>query len=311
MSLFKCLLFVALLATGTSTAFAVNPSFYPGDAFFTTAVNKAWIDSLSVSEGSVKCSYQWPEKMEFFLCGYNGFDVLELSDVSDEVQQNFQNVYVGLRECTPAVIRVETNAEGKVVSQTEANPFRLLIYNAGYNFKNYGLGLRYNETWSTPPESGWKTDQASPVGPFGSSVRASEENGNRKSLGVPNTRYLDFIGSPKAVVEDWKYATKIVPLEVEVPKKFLWALPGEKIDAPVRISADKTRFLMVHHNSLRSHFDRKKHNPIFEINDTAILVHEYVQHEWQTLSWDEWQKHGFEYKELLYEDIYLDEYEEE
>ena len=257
-------LYVGLHLAGTA-GHAANTYFMPGDAFFHSRLTEDVIDDLVNGNGAATFRYDRPGPSTF--SGYAGFPNLTIEGLDPESRKWLKALYERLRMQYPQHIRVtkiEVGDRIDVVAK-EINGFHLLIYGRDFDVRRFRIGLKYNEEWHSPPPTA--------VGPT-------------LFLG-PVRSYDPFVKSYEAVVEDWKSASDVPGLPVELPKDALWARHGPKIEAPVTARAEDVRFLVFPAGSLDAHFRRRNTEEFWEVTPSGIKAYtwkrgELISGEWES-----------------------------
>mgnify|MGYP006133254119 CR=1 FL=1 len=198
-------LFVVTVAwQAGSTAHANNNYFLPGDSFFHTVLTEAVLAEIEKSKSPV-FQYDRPDHLDFYLCGYAGFEQLQVKEMSPAIKKNLQLLYRHLREEHP--LRIELVPETKLVRDAsggfdrevktgkilrrELNGFSMFFYNADFDAKRYRLGLKYNENWLEE------------VVAFGHSRK--------------HAQFEFFVREEKAILSDWRDCRLVKPLDVISP----------------------------------------------------------------------------------------------
>lgn len=247
-------LFVAIWQQPT-TGSANNNFFLPGDSFFHTILTEAVLADLEKSKSPV-FHYDRPDHLDSFLCGYAGFEQLQVQEMSPAIRKNLQMLYRHLREQYPLKIELvpETklvrNASGGFGKQVktgkilrrELNGFSMFFYNANFDANRYRLGLKYNENW------------VEEVVAFGHSHE--------------HAQFEFFIREEKAILSDWRDCRLVKPLDVISPpiKKRRSSNPLP----PITLKS-KVRIFVLPEADFRAAFDRSDF--IYEVTEAGIQLY--------------------------------------
>ncbi|MEC9002354.1 MAG: hypothetical protein VX644_03210 [Planctomycetota bacterium] len=182
---------------------ANNNYFLPGDSFFHTVLTEAVLAEIEKSKSPV-FHYDRPDHLDFYLCGYAGFEQLQVKEMSPAVKKHLRALYQHLRGAHPLQIElvpetkwVRQKGEGDVEVKTgkilrrELNGFSMFFYNADFDANRYRLGLKYNENWLEE------------VVAFGHSRE--------------HAQFEFFVREEKAILTDWRDCRSVKPLEVISP----------------------------------------------------------------------------------------------
>ena len=245
------LLFVAVWQQPT-TGHANNNYFLPGDSFFHTVLTEAVLADLEKSKSPV-FRYNRPDHLDFYLCGYAGFEQLQVKEMSPSIKKHLQTLYRQLREEYP--LRIELVQETKFVPgdlgdeevktgkilRRELNGFSMFFYNADFDANRYRLGLKYNENW------------VEEVVAFGHSRE--------------HAQFEFFVREEEAILSDWRDSRLVKPLDVISPpvkvRRSSNPLPPITLKTKVRIFVLPT-------NDFLSHYRRSKF--IYEVTSAGIKL---------------------------------------
>ncbi|QDU73103.1 hypothetical protein Pan97_00700 [Bremerella volcania] len=212
-----------LLATPCS---ANNSYFIPGDAFFYCEIDQSEWKALQSGELSI-LDYDRPEEMSFSLCGYAGYKRLDLSNLSDKFRAQLIKAIASMKEKYPTKIVEIDHGEPKFfgdpagIERKETNKLRIFIYNSSFDFSQFRIGLKYNESWAeTAVRLGFKRD---------------------------HFRYDFFVPTPQGIAESWRMGSAVSPLKVQLPDS-----DRGYVTAPMKIEPSKVTFLVCPPVSLNS-----------------------------------------------------------
>ena len=178
---------------------AVNNLFLPGDAFFPTELTKKDIEALLASRpGEYRFSYSAFGGYDGAFCGYAGYECALIPSVDEAFAKHLSTVYSKIREYEGRKLYEEIS-DGKI-ELTETNPIRVLFYSSTFKFREFELGLRYNEHW------------VEEVVKFGHSRRGIRECG--------------LISHPDAVEACWRDADVVSGIKVKLPQVPLKPVPA-------------------------------------------------------------------------------------
>ena len=246
-------LMAALLWLPPSTGKANNNFFLPGDSFFHTILTEALLADMEKSKNPV-FRYNRPKHLDSYLCGYAGFEQLQVTEMSPAIKKNLQALYRYLREEYP--LRIELVPETKFVPgklgdaevktgkilRRELNGFNMFFYNADFDANRYRLGLKYNENW------------VEEVVAFGHPRQ--------------HVQFEFFVREEKAILSDWRDCRLVKPLNVISPpikvRRSSNPLPPITLKSKVRIFILPTSDFAQHYH--RSDF-------IYEVTETGIQLY--------------------------------------
>ena len=224
-TLVTMLLFVAVWQQPT-TGSANNNYFLPGDSFFHTVLTEAVLADMEKSKSPV-FRYDRPDHLNSFLCGYAGFEQLQVKEMSPAIKKHLQTLYQHLRKQHP--LQIELAPETKLVRDAsgefdkevktgkmlrrELNGFSMFFYNADFDANRYRLGLKYNESW------------VEEVVAFGHPQE--------------HVQFEFFVRDEKAILSDWRDCRLVKPLDVISPpikiRRSSNPLPPMTLKSKVRI----------------------------------------------------------------------------
>jgi hypothetical protein len=243
---------IAAILQLPTAARANNNYFLPGDAFFHTVLTESLLQDIEKSKSPV-FQYVRPDHLDTFLCGFAGFDMLQVKEMSPAIKKNLQALYHELREDYPLQIELvqetrrvrgpigEGDKEiktGKILRR-ELNGFSMFFYNAGFDANRYRIGLKYNETW------------AKEVIAFGH---------QREHI-----QFEFFIREEKAILSDWRDSQLVKPLDVISPP--IEPRRSSKPLPPVTLRS-KVRIFILPESNFQSAFDRSQ--GIYEVTEAGI-----------------------------------------
>src|SRR5690606_6752274 len=93
---------------------------------------------------------------ESYLCGYSGFETLEVQNVPPEIARALRDLREAMHADYGTDYRVTVDADGKETFRYEVDPPRLFVYSKGFAPKGDDFGLKYNEKWNDPPAQAQK-----------------------------------------------------------------------------------------------------------------------------------------------------------
>ena len=253
-----------------NTSSANNNFFLPGDSFFHTVLTEAVLADIEKSKSPV-FRYDRPDHLDSFLCGYAGFEQLQVKEMSPVIKKNLQTLYRHLREEYP--LQIELVQETKLVRDAsggfdnlvktgkilrrELNGFSMFFYNADFDANRYRLGLKYNENWLEE------------VVAFGHSRE--------------HAQFEFFVREEKAILSDWRDCRLVKPLDVISPpikkRRSSNPLPPITLNSKVRI------FVLAEANFV-SAFGRSDF--IYEVTEAGIQLYgPGGGGRWKTRSYDD------------------------
>ena len=222
----RVLLSIGVYVSLALPCFANNCYFIPGDAFFYFEVDQAEWEDLESGKLSIM-DYDRPEGMPFFLCGYVGYEKLDIGNLPDEYRAQLIKAVGMMKEKFPTkVIEIdhgEPNLFGAPsgIEEKEINKIRIFVHNNSFDFSKSRIALKYNESW---PEFPVKL-------------------GHTKK----HFRYDFFVPSAKGIAESWKMGADVNPLAVTFPDS-----DRGYVTIPMKIDPTKIKFLICPPTSLTS-----------------------------------------------------------
>ncbi len=222
----RTLLAIAILLATISQSFANNNYFIPGDAFFYVEIEKSeWEDFKSGKLSTL--DYDRPDHLPFMLCGYAGYQKLDIANLPKEYRAGLVQAVEAMKENYPTKIIEIDHGQPKFfgspsgIEKKEINKIRIFVYNKAFDFAKFRVGLKYNESW---PESAIAL-------------------GHQKD----HFQFDFFVNTPKGITESWRMGCEVSPLDVDLP-------PAAKgfIKTPIKLDADKIKFLVAPPKSLES-----------------------------------------------------------
>ena len=222
----RTLLAIFILLAMVSQCFANNNYFIPGDAFFYFEIEQSEWEDFKSGKLSI-LDYDRPEHLPFMLCGYAGFQKLDIAKLPKEYRASLVQAVEAMKENYPTKIIEIDHGQPKFfgspsgIEKKEMNKIRIFVYNKSFNFAKFRIGLKYNESW---PESAITL-------------------GHRKN----HFQFDFFINTPKGITESWRMGADVKPLDVKLP-------PLEKgfVKTPIEFDPDKIKFLVAPPTSLES-----------------------------------------------------------
>ncbi|MEC7565341.1 MAG: hypothetical protein VX738_06620 [Planctomycetota bacterium] len=260
---------IAVFLQLSTAARANNNYFLPGDSFFHTVLTESMLQEIEKSKSPV-FRYVRPDHLDTFLCGFAGFDKLQVKDMSPAIKKNLQGLYRDLREDYPLQIelveeirRVPGDAigdgdkeikTGKILRR-ELNGFSMFFYNAGFDANRYRIALRYNETW----------------------VEDVVSFGHQRE----HIQFEFFIREEKAILSDWRDASLVKPLDVIGPaievRRSRDALPPVTLTSKMRVFIlPKTNFQAAYDRNSDTFF-----HGIYEVTETGIQFYSARGNSWR------------------------------
>jgi len=253
---------IAAILQLPTAAQANNNFFLPGDAFFHTVLTESLLQDIEKSKSPV-FRYVRPDHLDTFLCGFAGFNMLQVKEMSPAIKKNLQALYRELREDYPLQIELVQETRwvrgsiedgdkeiktGKILRR-ELNGFSMFFYNAGFDANRYRIGLKYNETW------------AEEVMAFGH---------QREHI-----QFEFFIREEKAILSDWRDSQLVKPLDVISPP--IEPRRSSKPLPPVTLRS-KVRVFILPESNFQSAFDRSR--GIYEVTEAGIQYYRPLGNAW-------------------------------
>ena len=222
----RTLLAISILLVTVSPSFANNNYFIPGDAFFYFEIEQSEWEDFKTGKLST-LDYDRPDDLPFMLCGYAGYQKLDIAKLPKEYRARLVRAVETMKEKYPTKIMEIDHGEPKFfgspsgIEKKEINKIRIFVYNQAFDFAKFRVGLKYNESW---PESAIAL-------------------GHQKN----HFQFDFFISTPKGITESWRRGSDVKPLDVKLP-------PLEKgfVKTPMKFNPDKIKFLVAPPKSLES-----------------------------------------------------------
>ncbi|TWU23508.1 hypothetical protein [Novipirellula artificiosorum] len=175
---------------------ANNSFFIPGDAFFYFEIDQAEWGALQSRKLSVM-KYDRPEELSFMLCGYAGYENLDIANLPEEYWTRIVEAIATMKKKYPTkIVEIDHGETGSFggpsgVEKKEVNKIRVFVCNKSFDFGKHRIALKYNESW---PEAG-------------------------VALGLrrDHFQYDFFVASAQAIVESWRMGADVRPLSVQLP----------------------------------------------------------------------------------------------
>ena len=268
-TLITILLFVAAWQQPNASS-ANNNFFLPGDSFFHTVLTEAVLADMEKSKSPV-FQYNRPDHLDFFFCGYAGFEQLQVKEMSPATKKNLQTLYQQLREEYP--LRIELVQETKFVPgdlgdkevktgkilRRELNGFSMFFYNADFDANRYRLALKYNENWLEE------------VVAFGHSRE--------------HAQFEFFVREEKAILSDWRDCRLVKPLDVTSPPPPIKKRRSSNPLPPITLKS-KVRIFILPEGKFSSAFNRRDF--IYEITEAGVQLYGPGRGgKWKTRPYDE------------------------
>ena len=222
----RTLLAIATLLVTVSQSTANNNYFIPGDAFFYFEIDQSEWENFRTGKLST-LDYDRPDHLPFMLCGYAGYQKLDIANLPKNYRDRLVQAVTAMKEKYPTkIIEIDHGApkffgSPSGIEKKEINKIRVFVYSQAFDFSNFRVGLKYNESW---PESATML-------------------GHQKN----HFQFDFFVNTPKAIAESWRMGSEVRPLDVNLP-------PVKKgyIQTPLKPEADKIKFLVAPPASLES-----------------------------------------------------------
>lgn len=213
------MLFVTGICFVLATPCAANNSYFiPGDAFFYFEIDQVEWKSLKSGELTV-VDYDRPEEMGVTLCGYAGYQKLDLSSLSNQFRGRLIKAIASMKEKYPTrIVEIDHGEPGffgapSGIEKKETNKIRVFVYNSSQEFSQHRIALKYNESWA--------------------------ETGVRLGLKRDHFRYDFFVPTPEGITESWRMGSAVSPLKVQLP-----ASDQGYVTAPMKIDSSEVTILI-------------------------------------------------------------------
>lgn len=232
---------------------ANNNLFLPGDAFFPTQLTAEEVKALQTGK---------PEDQVFryssfggysgAFCGYAGFARTKIATLDRPFIMNLVRAYGHVRRYEAKELR-EIVEDGRT-SLEETNGIRVLFYPRDFDFKEFHLGLQYNEKW----------------------VDEAVKFGHRRE----HLRLCELIDDKEAVSQSWRDATAVGTFEAVFPKFDL--REAKVVSEPMTIKGPVQAIVLKHH-SLKEYFQRKDSLSLLVVDSKGLTNYFWddIKHEWE------------------------------
>lgn len=246
----RCLLLLGISLGLASRSDGAEWRFLPGDAFFRAALTKELVDGIAVSGDSNVLEMKYDTGRVDREC--LGYGVIQMSDFTRSRQENLRALYENIRATVPPVFEITASDRGEV--RRELNGLPVLIYNQAFDWKNYCIGLRYNESW--------------------------ESDG--VLFGYPKewvNYYMKDGPIADCIIEDWRNSSRVAPLKVRFPE-LANLRPRDLQLSPLKVSAKDTLVIVVPEQALPDHQRGARSSFFYEVQEDRVVVHSKDQGEW-------------------------------
>jgi len=216
-----------------------NNSYYlPGDAFFFTRISEKTAAKL-LSADAYDFSYGNKANAAYG-CGYLGYRFLRI----ENLDQPFGN----------AIVEAHKTLRPLMGSDSVMNVF---IYPSDYDWKKFGIGLQYNESW---------VDESLSFGANADHVRLGS-----------------FVSSRELVARNWRDSNRVPALGASCPKlpKLLEGDIQSWDKSPATISLNKIKFLIIPDRDFDSYLSQNKGKTIIEISSGNLTTFKYSNGDWR------------------------------
>lgn len=230
-------------------SFANNNLFLPGDAFFPTVMTKEDVNRfVAAGESERTITYAKIDKRGGAFCGWAGFDRATILTADDSFAENLRKAHDRLREIQPRLLR-ETKVGGKT-ELAETNSMRVLFYPKAFDFKEYDLGVTYNENWIEE------------IAMFGH---------DREQI-----QFSSLVNRSEAVAHCWRDGPLIPAIRAKIPEIKI----GQMEQSPISIECPVKAIVLVN-GTLEEFFDSdvEKYFLIYVV--TSEGIEEWTNHEWE------------------------------
>ena len=206
----RILLAACLLLSLAASSQANNNFYIPGDAFFYFEVDQSEWQEFKSGKKSI-WKYDRPDTLPQMFCGYAGYLNLDMSDLPDGYRKRLVDAIARMKSRYPTKIVEQEVPNGfggpPQKKQQETNQIPVFVYNQNFDFANYRIGLKYNESWPATATL------------FGHTQK--------------HFQFDFFVNTPKAITESWRMGSKVDSLHVALPQ----ATKGA-VDTPISFAPD-------------------------------------------------------------------------
>lgn len=229
-----------------------NNNFYlPGDAFFPTLLDDAIVERVTADESDpTTFAYSAYGGYSEAFCGYAGYKKAKVS-MDRSFVDDLKRAYRLTIKLDPSLGK-EPARKDIDFGAGKRHGVKVLFYNASFSFpKKHRLGLRYNENW----------------------VAEVAKFGHRED----HIRLCCLVKDMNAVMESWRDAARVKPLNVSVPKEE--ATPDGKavlaIKGPVKAYVLDSR-------PLAEYFRKNSRvvRTLYEVDSKGVTEHSRTKGKW-------------------------------
>ena len=210
----QTLLLIGIYLSLSSPLLANNNFYIQGDAFFYFEIDNTEWKQIKNNE-LLTVEYDRPETLPFMLCGYAGYEKLDVSTLPSIYRKRLTEAIGDMKQRYPTKIQTIDHGPPKFfgspagIEKKEINKIRVFAYHRDFDFSKHRIGLKYNESW---PE-------------------VAKKWGHSKE----HFQFDFFVNTPKAITESWRIGSDVGPLTHQTP-------PNSK--DPLKLDYTKIKFLI-------------------------------------------------------------------
>lgn len=211
-----------------------NVLFLPGNAFFPACLPKqAAGEDLQTTE-TLRLKYWHPLKLSA-LGNTSGANELILHGSVSPVAASLDKVARYFSASSGETQNAESQRDDKY---SKFSDYLLLVYSVEFDETKWPLLLFYNEHW------------------YSKEARLGVSRGD-SILWSSSDFYINFVGTKRSVLDDWRYAAEVPPLKLirELQEPYFGRRKEETLSAEVHV--DDCCFIVLEKPDYRGHFNRR------------------------------------------------------
>jgi hypothetical protein len=249
--------FCALIITGAlcrpQPAMSQDYGFIPGDAFFRSALTAELISRIQHETDRQAMALEY--RREHIAHKTAGYVRIEISAASLARRKLLLAAYREIRRDIPPIFEITTESGNEV--RRELNGPELLLYNNSFDFRQYNIGLRYNESFFT--EAGKLYVTLNRAAPY----------------------YLRGPSLKMFVVEDWRNSPQVEALKVTLPH-FHGKLPRELQHTPMAATSSDLMFIIIESGGIEAVCAGSELKTFYIVGEQELLRVDRQDREWHS-----------------------------
>jgi len=97
--------------------------------------------------------YDRPEELSFMLCGYGGYENLDIAELPDEYRARLVEAIAKMKKKYPTkIVEIDHGDTGSFggpsgIEKKEVNKLRIFVCDKSLDFSKHRIALKYNESW--------------------------------------------------------------------------------------------------------------------------------------------------------------------